>query len=80
MKTKLLFSTETNDMEIGIDLPFIPRINEWFNVKDILKAEEMEYIKKSAHCWSGVRGTVQSVEYCKDEEGFYAEVYVWCED
>jgi len=27
-----------------------------------------------------VRGLVQSVEYRKDEEGFYAEIYVWCED
>jgi hypothetical protein len=80
MKTKLIFSTETQDTGQWIDLPFIPRLNEWINVVDILKKEELVQIWQSAHCWSGIRGTVQSVEYRCDDQGFYIEVYVWCED
>ncbi len=80
MKTKLVFSTETTDTECWTDLPFIPRIDEWFNVVDILKEEEIRHIHKSAYCWTGIRGTVQSVEYRHNNNDFYAEIYVWCED
>jgi hypothetical protein len=80
MKTKLIFSTETKDTEQWTDLPFIPRINEWFNVLDILKKEEIIDIMHSARCWSCIRGTVQSVEYRHDGNAFYVEVFVWCED
>ncbi len=80
MKTKLVFSTETKDTEQWTDLPFVPRINEWFKVVDILKKDELGAILQSAHCWSGNRGTIQSVEYRHDDNDFYAEVFVWCED
>ena len=80
MKTKLVFSTETLITEQWTTLPFIPRINDWFNVHDILKADEVENIKFSAHCWAGVRGTVLSVEYHHDDNEFYAEIIIWCED
>jgi hypothetical protein len=80
MKTKLIFSTENKDIEQWTDLPFIPRINEWLNVVDILKKEEIIVIQQAARCWSGIHGTIQSVEYRHDENDFYAEVFVWCED
>jgi hypothetical protein len=67
-------------MEQWTDLTFIPRIQEWFNVQDILKTEELYLIKKSANCWSGVRGIIESVEYRHDDNNFYVEVFVWCED
>jgi hypothetical protein len=80
MKAKLVFSTETKDTEQWLDLSFVPRLNEWFNVQDILKADEMETIRKSAHCWSGIRGCVQSVEHRHDDNDFYVEIFIWCED
>jgi len=46
MKTKLIFSTETKDFEQWTDLPFIPRINEWLNVADILKNEEITLLSR----------------------------------
>lgn len=80
MKTKLVFSTETLDTEQWTDLPFIPRLSEWLNVLALLKDEEIKKIKTSAHCWSGIRGTVQSVEYRHDNNEFYTEIFIWCED
>jgi hypothetical protein len=80
MKTKLIFSTETKDIEQWIDMPFVPRINEWINLVDILKKEELEAIVKSARCWSGMKGTVMTVEYRHGDNDYYAEIYVWCED
>lgn len=80
MKTKLIFSTQTKDMQQWTNLQFIPRINEWFNVAEILKPDEVITIQQSAMCWSGIRGTVQSVEYRHDDNEFYVEIYVWCED
>jgi hypothetical protein len=80
VKTKLIFSTEIKDIEYWTALPFVPRINEWLNVFEILKKEELVVIWQSAQCWSGVRGTVQSVEYHRDDKDYYVEIYVWCED
>jgi len=80
MKTKLIFSTETIDTEQWTDLPFIPRTNEYFNVSDILKKEEIVVIQQSAYCWSGIRGIIQSIEYRHNDDEFYAEVIIWCED
>lgn len=50
MKTKLIFATEKTDTEQWIELPFLPRIHEWFNVQDILNPDELEIIKESARC------------------------------
>lgn len=36
MKTKLVLSTEKIKTEQWTDLPFLPRMDDWFNVKDIL--------------------------------------------
>jgi hypothetical protein len=80
MKAKLIFSTEAKDTEYWTDLPVIPRLNEWLNVLDILKVGEVETIKASAVCWSGIRGSIQSVEYRHDENNFFVEIYIWCED
>lgn len=80
MKTKLIFSTETKDTEQWTDLPFIPRLNEWINVVDLLKKEELVLIWQSARCWSGIRGSVMSVEYRHDDNDFYIEIFIWCED
>ena len=80
MKTKLIFSTETNYKEQWVDLPFIPRTKELLNVKDFLEHEEHVCIQESANCWSGIHGTIQSIEYCHDDNNFYVEIYIWCED
>jgi hypothetical protein len=80
MKARLILSTETKDTEQWTNLPFVPRKDEWFNVHDMLKVDEIEEIKKSAQCWSGERGIIQSVEYRLDENDFYTEIYIWCED
>jgi hypothetical protein len=80
MKTKLIFSTETKDTECWTDLTFVPRMQEWFNVQDILKGEELKTIRQSANCWSGAKGIIQSVEYRHDKIDFYVEVFIWCED
>lgn len=80
MKTKLIFSTETKDTEQWADLPFIPRVNEWVNVMDLLKKEELVQLWQSAKCWEGTRGSVMSVEYRHNESDFYIELFVWCED
>jgi hypothetical protein len=80
MKAKLIFSTETKETEQWVDMPFIPRINEWVNIVDILKKEEIVSMYQSARCWSGNHGTVQSIEYRYDDIQFYVEVNIWCED
>lgn len=80
MKTKLVLSTNRKDFEYWFELPFIPHINEWFNVKDVLTPTDVELIKNDAVCWSGVRGQIESVEYRKTENAYYSEVIVWCED
>jgi hypothetical protein len=80
MKTKLIFSTGSSDIEQWTDLPFIPRINEWLNVKDILKEDEIENIRTSSQLWSGIRGKIQSVEYRHDDNVFYVEIIVLCNE
>jgi hypothetical protein len=80
MNTKLILSTERKDTEYWVDLPFVPRINEWMNVQDILKSSELQGILNSTHCWSGVRGVIQSVEYRFQNNEYYAEIFIWCED
>ena len=80
MKTKLILSTTKKKFEQWTNLPVIPRLNEWFNVQDILMNNEISAIKKSATSWSGTRGKVQSVEYRHDDNDFYIEVFILCED
>ncbi len=80
MKTKLIFSTKTKETEQWTDLPFIPRLNEWINIADILKTEEIVEIYNSATSWSTGRGSVISVGYRHDDNAFYAEITIWCED
>ncbi|HPT20535.1 MAG TPA: hypothetical protein PLR88_01200 [Bacteroidales bacterium] len=80
MKTKLIFSTEKREIDYWSNLPFIPRIDEMINVKDILKNEEVNEIQKSAYCWSGIHGKVKSVEYRHDDNEFYIEMIIMCED
>jgi len=80
MKTKLIFSTHSKDTEQWTNLPFVPRINEWFNIVDILSKEEIALIKQSAQSWSGVKGIISSIEYRHDENEFYPEVIILCED
>lgn len=80
MKTKLIFSTEKNDIEQWTDLPFIPRIGEWFNLRDILSADEITDIKSSSRDWSGISGEIRSVEYRHDDNEFYTELVIGCED
>jgi len=80
MKTKIVFSTETSDSDFWFDLPIIPRIGEFLKAKDFIDANQLFAIQETANCWSGDKGLVQSVEYCKNDDGMYVEMYVWCED
>jgi len=80
MKSKLVFETETKDHEFLTELPLIPRLNEWINVPDFLKDLELETIKQSALCWSGVKGIVEAIEYRRTKNEIYTEILVWCED
>lgn len=81
MKLRIIISTETADKEsLLIEYPVVPKIGEWIRLTDILDSKQVLAIQKTAVCWSGERGVVQSVEYRKDEDGFYAEIYLWCED
>jgi len=80
MKVKFLFSTESMDLEYWTNLPFIPHLKEWFNVQDMLNTQDLAKVIKSANCWSGERGLVQSVEYRFDGTDFFSEIIVWCED
>ena len=80
MKTKLLLSTSGKCEEIWTNLPFIPRISEWFNVSDLLNADELMALVKASKGWSSGKGIVQSVEYRHDDNEFYTEVVVGCED
>jgi hypothetical protein len=80
MKTKLIFCTEKKELEKWTDFPFVPRLNEWINVVDIVQKEEIAEIYQTAECWSTPRGTVMSVEYRRLENEYYAEVRIWCED
>ena len=80
MKTKLIFSTKTSSTGQWTVLPFIPRINERLNVQDILKPDEIENIKSSAQHWSGIYGKIQSIEYRHDDNDFYTEINILCED
>jgi len=80
MKTKLIFSTKTKDVEQWTNLPFVPRINERFNISDILNADDVMALEKTSNGWSSGKGIVQSVEYRHDDNEFYAEVIIRCED
>jgi hypothetical protein len=80
MKIKMIAANERRDTDFQIDCPFIPRINEWINIHDLLSVEQINEIKKSAFCWSGEKGIVQSVEYRRNGGDFFVELYVWCED
>jgi len=80
MKTKLIFSTETSELEHWIDFPIIPRIKEWIRVSDFLSINELNHLKQSALCWSGEKGTIDAVEHRYNPEGFFTELLVWCED
>ncbi len=81
MKTKLVLATETKDMDFWTELPFVPRINEWFNVQDILQVKELEDLRNQSRCWSGEKGVIQSVEYHHAAiDGYFVEVVIWCED
>lgn len=80
MKTKLQFATETDAYDVWTQLSFVPRINEYFNVQDLLKKEEIARIKTTAQSWSGTKGIVQSIEYRHDDNDFYTEIVIRCKD
>lgn len=80
MKTKLVLSTQKRDLEFWVDLRFIPRKNEWFNINDFFNSVEIAEVRNSAQCWTSNTGVVQSVEYRKENKIFFVEIYIWCED
>jgi len=80
MKIKIVFSTETSDSYFWFELPFIPRIGEYLKVNDFINDKQLFSIQETAHCWSGTKGLVQSIEYCKNDDELFVEMYVWCED
>jgi hypothetical protein len=79
MNTKLIFTTGAKNIEYWTELPFIPRMNELFNVTDILNRQDIEKLKGTAVSWEGIHGTVLSVEYrLNDQKEFFMEIYVVC--
>jgi hypothetical protein len=80
MKTKLVLSSEKKDFIQWTDLPFIPRVRDYFNVSDILRPDEIEDLKNHSISWSGEKGIVKTVEYRHDDDGFYIEIGIQCED
>jgi hypothetical protein len=80
MQTKFIFSTENNDLESWLELPFVPRIGEWIAVPELIEEKDYLEIKRTANCWSGHKGVTETVYYRKGNNGCYAEVMVWCED
>ena len=80
IKTKLILATKGGQYVIWTSLPFIPRISEHFNVQDLLLTKELDQIKSSANKWSGSWGTIKSIEYRHDDNDFYVESLIWCED
>ena len=77
MQTKLIFSTENKDLESWLELPFVPRIGEWVTVPEFVKDQDFLEIKKSANCWSGSKGKVETVDYRKNSNGHHVEIIVW---
>jgi len=45
-----------------------------------LKTEEIATIKKSAKRWSGIKGIIKSIEYRHDDNDYYVEINIICED
>jgi|WetSurMetagenome_2_1015567.scaffolds.fasta_scaffold1556531_1 hypothetical protein len=80
MKTKLVLITDTDQIECITELGIVPQMHEWFNLQDILKPVELEKIKQTANCWSGLQGTIEFVEFKQDNNDFYPEIHVLCED
>jgi hypothetical protein len=80
MKTKLILTTHTKPFEFWTFLPFIPRTGEWLNVKDILLPQEVDNIKQTANQWNGEKGIIQLVEYRHDDNDFFLEIRISCED
>jgi hypothetical protein len=80
MKTKLILLTENKKLVCWTELPFNHRINELLNVQDILKKEEIDEIKQSAKQWSGITGIIKSIEYRHDDNDYFTEVRIWCEN
>jgi hypothetical protein len=78
MKTKLIFCSGTSKLKQWTILPFVPRIGEYFNVKEILRKRELKTIMAASDNWHGVRGIIQSVEYRCGKNDFYVEVEIFC--
>jgi hypothetical protein len=80
MKTKLILCTCKKNFEQWTELPFVPRINEWLNIREILGKDEITTIKQSSDNWSGIRSIIWSVEYRHNDDGYYIEIVALCED
>jgi hypothetical protein len=78
-KMQLVISTQKATKKLWTYMPFIPRIGEWFNVKDILRDEEIEDIKATSPSWKGIHGAIRHVEYRHDDNEYYVEVLILCE-
>lgn len=78
MKTKFILLTQAKTYEFWTYLLFIPRINEFINLQDILKKDEIECIQQSSINWKGVKAPVLLIEYRHDDNDFYAEVTICC--
>lgn len=80
MKTKIIFSTENFDKEFWSEMPILPRIGESLRVCNFVSPDILNEIKSKTNCWSGERGLIQSLEYCKNNDEIFVEMFVWCED
>ena len=83
MRVKFIFINNVfhhNNIEKWVELDIIPRIEEWVETEDILSKSEHDITYENSTLWSGDIGTVWTVKLRKDENGFYYEIKILCED
>jgi hypothetical protein len=80
MKTRLVLSTEKNEIDHWLDMPLIPRVGEYLAINEMIDSNSLKMISLSASCWSGKLGRIERIEHHLDKDGAYVELFVWCED
>ena len=83
----LQFLTEAEGVDMTLEQayemvgwPIKDHFNDYQEAVEVLKEDEIESIKTSANNWSGIRGIVKSVEYRHDDNDFYIEICIRCEN
>ena len=70
--------TETFTLWDNID--FVPPIGEYVAVKAIIPKHQHIILEENANCWSGYYGVIDNRRLSKDDQGYYYELFINCED